>query len=87
MLGALATAAPSAHPFQGYPFQDPSLPTDDRVGDLVNRLTLHEKVGMLYMNASMAYGNDTVVGKGGDLPSTGVPRLGVPQFNWMGQGS
>jgi beta-glucosidase len=41
---------------------------------------------MLFMDANMAYGNDTLP-KGGDLPSTSVPRLGVPQFNWMSQGS
>eukprot|EP00966_Prymnesium_polylepis_P033394 776460-Prymnesium_polylepis.2 len=70
-----------------YPFQDPMLPVEQRVDDLLRRLTLHERVGMLYMNATMAYGNDTLVGKGGDLPSTGVPRLGVPMFSWMGQGS
>ena len=29
-----------------------------------------EKVGMLYMNSTMAYGNDTIHGKAGDFPST-----------------
>ena len=38
------------------------------------------------MDANMAYGNDTLP-KNGDLPSTSVPRLGVPQFIWMGQGN
>jgi hypothetical protein len=32
----------------------------------------------------MAWGND-VLPKGGDLPSTAIPRLGVPSFNWMSQ--
>lgn len=67
-----------------FPFNDNTLPAPQRAADLLARLTLHEKVGMLFMDATMAYGNDTLP-KGGDLPSTGVPRLGVPQFNWMSQ--
>jgi hypothetical protein len=69
-----------------YPFNNASLPAAERAADLLSRLTVHEKVGMLFMDASMAYGNDTLP-KGGDLPSTSVPRLGVPQYNWMSQGS
>lgn len=69
-----------------YPFNNVSLPAAQRAADLVSRLTLSEKVGMLFMDANMAYGNDTLP-KGGDLPSTSVPRLGVPQFNWFSQGS
>jgi beta-glucosidase len=75
-----------AQPAPSYPFNNVSLPAAERAADLLSRLTLHEKVGMLFMDASMAYGNDTLP-KGGDLPSTAVPRLGVPQFNWMSQGS
>ena len=52
----------------------------------MGRLTLSEKVGMLFMDASMAFGNDTIP-INGDLPSTAVPRLGVPQFNWMSGGN
>ena len=69
-----------------YPFQNASQPAFARVSDLLSRLTLSEKVGMLFMDAAMAGGNDSLP-VGGDLPSTGVPRLGVPQFNWMSQGS
>ncbi|KAL1503356.1 hypothetical protein AB1Y20_011408 [Prymnesium parvum] len=90
----LAAAALTAAAHRGgnavatpYPFQNPLLPVDVRVHDLLRRLTLDEKVGMLFMNASMAYGNETIEGKAGDLPSTNVSRLGVPMFNWMGQGS
>ena len=82
MIVASLTAAAAA-----YPFQNASLSFDARAADLIDRLSLHEKVGMLYMNSTMAFGNDTVVGKAGDLPSTRVERLGVPMFNWMGQGS
>mmetsp|Transcript_23235 Transcript_23235/g.69683 ORF Transcript_23235/g.69683 Transcript_23235/m.69683 type:complete len:734 (-) Transcript_23235:164-2365(-) len=38
------------------------------------------------MNAKMAWGND-VLPAGGDLPSTAIPRLGVPAFDWMSQGN
>ena len=79
-IGGLAGATPP------YPFNDNTLPAPRRAADLLARLTLHEKVGMLFMDADMAYGNDTLP-KGGDLPSTAVPRLGVPQFNWMSQGN
>lgn len=30
-----------------YPFQNPSLPLDVRVNDLISRLTLHEKIGLM----------------------------------------
>jgi beta-glucosidase len=86
LAAAAATAAAAASAPPQYPFNDSSLPAAQRAADLLARLTLHEKVGMLFMDASMAYGNDTLP-KGGDLPSTGVPRLGVPQFNWMSQGN
>lgn len=71
---------------QPYPFNNVSLPAAERATDLLSRLTLYEKVGMLFMDANMAYGNDSLP-KGGDLPSTAVPRLNVPQFNWFSQGS
>ena len=71
---------------QPYPFNNASLSPSNRAADLLGRLTLAEKVGMLYMDASMAFGNDSLP-VGGDLPSTEVKRLGVPQFIWMGQGS
>ena len=84
LSAATAVTAASAPP--PYPFNDATLPAAQRAADLLARLTLHEKVGMLFMDASMAFGNDTLP-KGGDLPSTGVPRLGVPKFNWMSQGN
>ena len=83
---AAATSVAAAAPPPPFPFNDPTLPASARAADLLSRLTLHEKVGMLFMDASMAFGNDTLP-KGGDLPSTSVPRLNVPQFNWMSQGN
>ena len=50
-----------------YPFNDPKLSVDQRVEDLLNRLTLEEKVGMM-MNGS-----------------TGVERLGIPDYNWWNE--
>ena len=41
-----------------YPFNDPALPTDRRVADLLSRMTLHEKIGMMFMQGDMAFGND-----------------------------
>ena len=49
-------------------------------------MTLHEKIGQMFMNSKMAFGND-VVPKGGDLPSTAIPRLGVGEFIFMGDGN
>ncbi|GAA4946039.1 glycoside hydrolase family 3 protein [Actinoplanes utahensis] len=42
----LVPGAASAAP--GYPFRDPSLPLEARVGDLVGRLTLDEKISLLH---------------------------------------
>ena len=73
-----------------YPFNNDSLPAAARAADLLSRLSLEEKIGMTFMQADMAYGNDTIecrTGCGGDLPSTNVSRLGVPMFNWMSQGN
>lgn len=76
-------------PHDVYPFCNLSSPMKLRVDDLLSRLTLHEKVGMVFMDANMAYGNSTLsnTSQEGDLASTAVPRLGLPQFNWMGQGN
>ena len=51
-------------------------------------MKVSEKVGMLFMEADMALGNDVIVrGANGDLPSTNISRLGVPEFNWMSGGN
>jgi len=52
---------------QPYPFQNKNLSTDQRIHDLVGRLTLQEKVNEMLYNAP------------------GVPRLGVPQYNWWNE--
>jgi beta-glucosidase len=58
LLGLLVFAAtsaqrPAAVPAAAYPFQNPDLPIDQRVDDLVGRLTLPEKVSQM-LNASPA---------------------------------
>jgi hypothetical protein len=71
-----------------YPFNDPALPTEDRISDLVARMTTAEKVGFLFMDANLALGNNVIIhGNNGDLPSTNISRLGVPMFDWMSGGN
>lgn len=47
-LGLIALlAAPAALAQATYPFRDPKLPLEDRVTDLLSRLTLEEKITMM----------------------------------------
>lgn len=52
-----------------YPFQNPDLSWDERVDDLVNRLTLEEIVAQ-----TMAVYGDTI---------PGIPRLGLKNYTWI----
>ena len=63
-----------------------SLPLEKRLDDLLGHMTLHDKIGNMFQNGKMAFGND-VVPKGGDYPSMAMPHLGVPEFIFMGQGN
>jgi beta-glucosidase len=54
-----------------YPFQNTSLPWDDRVADLVSRLTLDEKIGQ------MSHG-----GASHNAPTPEISRLGVKPYQW-----
>ena len=75
-------------PHDAYPFCNISLPEVERLDDLMARLTVAEMVGQLFMDADLAYGNTTYPNSSkGDLKSTGVPRLGIGQFTYMGQGN
>ncbi|XP_030074114.1 uncharacterized protein LOC115479922 isoform X2 [Microcaecilia unicolor] len=56
---------------QEYPFMDPSLPWNDRVNDLVNRLTLEEMV------LQMARGGAKKNG-----PAPPIQRLGIKPYSW-----
>ncbi|MDQ1038297.1 beta-glucosidase [Streptomyces sp. V3I8] len=56
LIGGLGAAVPAAAPATAsaaaddpaYPFRDPRLPVERRVGDLLSRLTLDEKVSLLH---------------------------------------
>ena len=52
--------APSARP----PYLDVTKPVDERVADLLGRLTLNEKIALVHAN--------------GKFSTAGVPRLGIP---------
>ena len=49
-------------------FRNPALPIDDRVNDLIARMTLEEKVSQMRDRA------------------VGIPRLGVPPYEWWNEG-
>ena len=51
--GAQPATNPTQRPVAEFPFQNPDLPIDQRVDDLVGRLTLPEKVSQM-LNASPA---------------------------------
>ncbi|MFC4010536.1 glycoside hydrolase family 3 C-terminal domain-containing protein [Nonomuraea purpurea] len=48
LVGSLITAPAQAA--QDYPFQNPGLPLEQRVSDLLGRLTLQEKLGLLHQS-------------------------------------
>ncbi len=58
-LGVLggAVSAPAAEPAgtvaASYPFRNPDLPTEDRISDLIGRMTLDEKIDCLAMRAAV----------------------------------
>jgi len=75
LLCTLATSSPALA--DDLPFRDPSLPLDVRVDDLVDRLTLEEKVAMLHQWSP-------------GVPRLGVPafRTGTEALHgvaWLGE--
>ncbi len=64
LLALALLSAPLAA--QTAPYKDPSIPTPQRVADLLARMTLEEKVSMLAGS--------------GWMESTGIPRLGIPEI-------
>ncbi|XP_062996259.1 uncharacterized protein LOC134408101 [Elgaria multicarinata webbii] len=56
---------------QDFPFRDPTLPWEERLDDLVNRLTLEEMV------LQMARG-----GSNGNAPAPPIKRLGIGPYSW-----
>jgi hypothetical protein len=61
-----AQQSPSAAEYAAY--KDTKLSTEQRVNDLVSRMTLEEKVSQIGHTAD------------------GVPRLGIPEYNWWNEG-
>jgi beta-glucosidase len=61
-----AQQSPSAAEYAVY--KDTKLSTEQRVNDLVSRMTLEEKVSQIGHTAD------------------GVPRLGIPEYNWWNEG-
>ncbi|CAF4774721.1 unnamed protein product, partial [Rotaria sp. Silwood2] len=60
-----------------YPFQDPTLPIDIRLDNLMSLLTPEEKINMLWMDGTTS---------DGELANLAVPRLNIRGYSWMGQG-
>ena len=70
-----ATAAPESGRYE-YPFQDPSLTPDERVRDLISRMTLDEKVALLHQFS-------------GAIIRLGIPQFrtgteGLHGLSWLG---
>ncbi|GAB5353678.1 hypothetical protein AAMO2058_000054800 [Amorphochlora amoebiformis] len=57
-----------------FPFCDPGRSVDERVEDLISRMTLREKIS----NLSPTNGYNEC-----DTSTQGVPRLGVPRWMWL----
>jgi beta-glucosidase len=80
-IAAAPGAAPAADPL---PYQDPSLPTAERVADLMSRMTLEEKVGQMtqvergdvYDDATpiTTYAYGSVLSGGGSTPAQNTPK-------------
>lgn len=63
----------SSTPFKvDYPFQNISLPWEDRVDDLVSRLTLEEVQAQLSMGGGPPRGG----------PAPAIPRFGIGPYQW-----
>lgn len=56
---------------QDYPFMNPSLPWDERVNDLINRLSLEEMVLQMSRGGALKNG-----------PAPAIPHLGIKPYNW-----
>jgi beta-glucosidase len=86
---AIALAAGLAAPAAGVadktlPYQDPSLPTDQRVADLLGRMTLAEKIGQMTQTERLqvdkdptpitTYGLGSILSGGGSTPTPNNPK-------------
>jgi len=71
LMVALVLVGSQAVAEKKLPYQDASVPREQRVQDLLGRMTLEEKV-------SLVTGNK--IPKQGVIGSVGIPRLGLPNF-------
>ncbi|MDP4259151.1 MAG: glycoside hydrolase family 3 C-terminal domain-containing protein [Bacteroidota bacterium] len=53
VVGTRAQQAPNQFPIRQYPFQDPDLPTEKRIDNIISLLTLDEKIACLGTNPSV----------------------------------
>ncbi|MCW2768041.1 MAG: Beta-glucosidase [Nocardioides sp.] len=77
-------AQPGTVPAARLPYQDPSLPTAERVADLLGRMTLAEKVGQMTQAERLdvdadpslitTYGLGSVLSGGGSVPGQNTPQ-------------
>ncbi|XP_069828748.1 uncharacterized protein [Dendropsophus ebraccatus] len=68
---AILLLHPAGCPGQDYPFMNPSLPWDERVKDLIHRLSLEEMVLQMARGGAMKNG-----------PAPAIPHLGIKPYNW-----
>ncbi len=76
------------HPTADLPFRDPTLPVEFRVEDLLGRMTLEEKAGLLFHTMTLPGPDGQLVGElpGMGLPSTAEMVTGrhMTHFNLLG---
>ena len=61
------------------PFEDPRLTVEERVADLLPRLSLEEKVGLMFHTVIEAGADGTVMEAPGAISKSGTVRRGAPQ--------
>ena len=71
----MTTHPASGHPTAGLPFRDPARPVAERVEDLLRRMTLEEKAGLLFHTMVLP-------GAGGELAGA-APGMGLPSTEEM----
>ncbi|HSK96563.1 MAG TPA: glycoside hydrolase family 3 N-terminal domain-containing protein, partial [Euzebyales bacterium] len=76
VLAMLMVVPPSAVAQATPPFRDPDLPLDDRVADLLSRLTLEEKLGLMHQYQAAIPRLDIAAFKTGTEALHGVAWLG-----------
>jgi beta-glucosidase len=79
-----ATPAPAGEPAGALPYQDAGLPTEDRVADLLGRMSLSEKVGQMTQAERIdvtadpsliaTYHLGSVLSGGGSVPESNTPE-------------